>query len=141
MKTSARNLSIFDAVSTFLVMAVLGSVMALGFAQPASAEDCNTDEDPFCLEISAPEGVEQRDDFNLRQAIIDIINYVLTFLGIIAVAIVIWAGFLLLTSAGNEEQVSSAKSTIIYALIGIVVILISWVLVQFVVQIFNDAGE
>jgi len=67
---------------------------------------------------------------SFRSAVVSILNYVLTFVGLIAVAMLIYGGFLYLTSAGNEEQTKKAKTTILYAIIGIVVIALSYVIVN-----------
>lgn len=68
----------------------------------------------------------------LGQNIIIIINYVLGFLGLIAVAFLIYAGVLMVTAGGNEDQVGKARTIITYAVIGIVIILLSFTIVSFV---------
>lgn len=64
---------------------------------------------------------------------------ILVILGIIlliAVAIIIYAGFRMVISFGNEEAFSSAKSLVIRAAVGILIILISYSLVIIVANIF-----
>jgi len=61
-----------------------------------------------------------------------IIDYFLGFLGLIAVAFVIYGGVLMVTSAGNEEGVGKAKKILTYAAIGIVLIMLSYTIVTFV---------
>lgn len=51
----------------------------------------------------------------------------------IAVIMVIYGGYQYITSAGNEEKATSGRQTILYALIGIVIILLSFVMVRAVV--------
>lgn len=70
---------------------------------------------------------------NFRTTVINIINYVLTFVGIIAVVILIYAGFLYLTAAGDEGATKKAKSMIFTSLIGIIIILLSFVIVNTVI--------
>lgn len=65
-----------------------------------------------------------------REAIKTYINFALIFLGIIAVAFVIYAGFLYVTSQGDDGAVEKGKKILIYAVIGIIVILISYALVN-----------
>lgn len=65
-----------------------------------------------------------------REFIVNTVNFVLTFLGIIAVAIVIYGGFLYVTAAGNEEQSTKGKKSITYAVIGILIIIASFALVN-----------
>jgi len=68
----------------------------------------------------------------LGQNITTIINFALGLLGLVAVAFLIYAGVLMVTAGGNEEQVGKAKKIITYAVIGIVIILLSYTIVQFV---------
>lgn len=67
-----------------------------------------------------------------RQAIINIIKAILNFTALLAVVMIIIAGFYLILSLGNEEQKDKAKRIIYYTLIGLVVILISRILVGLV---------
>ncbi len=66
----------------------------------------------------------------LRGIVLTIINFFLTFLGLLAVIMVIYGGFLYVSSAGNEENVNKAKKILLYAVIGIVVIIVSFALVN-----------
>ena len=52
-----------------------------------------------------------------------------------AVAFVIFAGFLFLTSRGDDGQVEKAKKTLIYAVIGIVIVMLSFAIVNTVIQV------
>lgn len=68
----------------------------------------------------------------LGQNVTNIINFFLGLLGLIAVAFLIYAGVLMVTAGGNEEQVGKAKKIITYSVIGIVIILLSYTIVSFV---------
>ncbi len=70
---------------------------------------------------------------DVRQAIINIVQFILGFLGLIAVIIVLYGGFQWMTAAGNEEKVSSARATLTAGLIGLVIILAAYALTQFVI--------
>ncbi|MDD4607262.1 MAG: hypothetical protein PHS07_02945 [Patescibacteria group bacterium] len=61
-----------------------------------------------------------------------IINSILAFLGFIAVIIMLIGGFLWMTAAGNEEKVEKAKKTIGAGVIGLAIILLSWIIVRIV---------
>lgn len=63
-----------------------------------------------------------------------IFNILTAVAGIVAVIMIITAGFRFITSAGNQERVRSARSALIYAAIGIVVVALSQILVQFVLD-------
>lgn len=68
----------------------------------------------------------------LGQNVTTIINYFLGLLGLIAVGFLIYAGILMVTAGGNDEQVTKARKIIMYAVIGIVIILLSYTIVTFV---------
>lgn len=65
-----------------------------------------------------------------REFIINTVNFALTFLGIIAMVIIIYGGFLYVTAAGNEEQAGKGKKSITYAVIGILIIIASFAIVN-----------
>jgi len=74
-------------------------------------------------------------DSTLREIILLAINFILGFVGLIAVIMLIYGGFILLTSSGEEEKTKKAKSTILFAIIGIVVILFSFAIINTVFDI------
>ena len=57
-------------------------------------------------------------------------NWLLAILGFIGVIGFVIAGILYLTAAGSEEQIEKAKSAMLYSIIGIVVALIGFVIIQ-----------
>lgn len=72
---------------------------------------------------------------DFAQSIVNITNWLLGFVAMIAVLALIWGGMNYLTSAGNEETAKSGKQTIKYALLGLIVAGISYALVNVVVSI------
>lgn len=62
---------------------------------------------------------------------IEILSYIV---GIAAIIMVIIGGFKYITSNGDASKASSAKNTLIYALIGILVAGLAQVIVQFVID-------
>jgi hypothetical protein len=59
-----------------------------------------------------------------------IVNFFLYFLGFIATIMIIYGGILYVTSAGNDENVGKAKKILLYAIVGIIVILLSFAIVN-----------
>ena len=51
-------------------------------------------------------------------------------IGLVAVAAMIYAGFLYFTSGGNEERAGMAKKTITYAILGLVITILSYVIIN-----------
>lgn len=70
-----------------------------------------------------------------------IVNVALGFLGIIAVVIVLLGGFKWMTAAGNEDKIEEAKGLITSGIIGLIIILMSWAIAKFVIDlIYTKTG-
>jgi len=67
---------------------------------------------------------------NIPDFIAVVIMILLLIAGALAVLFVIIGGYQYLTSAGNEEQAEKGKKTLINSIIGIVLIILSWVIVN-----------
>lgn len=78
-------------------------------------------------------------DADPREAVISLISLLMTFLGIIAVIIILYGGFVWLTAAGNEDRVSTAKKIIVAGVIGLIIILAAFLIVNFVVTEVSTA--
>jgi len=62
-----------------------------------------------------------------------IVNVILSIMGAVAVLIIVVAGFRFMTSQGNPSEVTTARNAILYALVGLVVIIAAFAIVNFVV--------
>lgn len=71
---------------------------------------------------------------DLKTTVINIIQWVLGLLGLIAVVMILIGGFQWMTAGGNEEKVAGAKKIISAAVIGLIVVLLAWAIVIFVVN-------
>lgn len=67
---------------------------------------------------------------SFRSLILTFLNFFLGFLGLLAVIMVIYGGILYVSAAGNQENIDKGKKIIMYALVGIVIILLSFALVN-----------
>ncbi len=65
-----------------------------------------------------------------RALILTIVNFFLGFLGLLAVLLVIYGGIMVLTSGGEPEKAKKGKTILLYAVIGIVIILLSFAFVN-----------
>lgn len=66
-----------------------------------------------------------------------ITNTMLFVIGVVAVIMLIVGGFRYIFSGGNSQNVNAAKDTILYAVIGIVVALLAYAIVNFVLGQFS----
>jgi hypothetical protein len=66
----------------------------------------------------------------------DVVNILLYVLGAIAVIMIVIGGIRYTTSNGESSQITSAKNTILYAVIGLVVAVLAYSIVNFVLGSF-----
>lgn len=69
-----------------------------------------------------------------RTYILNVTNFALGFLGLIAVVVIIYGGFMYVTAAGVQEKAEKGKKSLTYAIIGIIMILGSFAIVNTVLQ-------
>lgn len=67
---------------------------------------------------------------SFRDLLLTFLNFFLGFLGIVAVIMVIYGGILYVTAAGEQENIDKGKKIIMYAVVGIVIILLAFALVN-----------
>jgi hypothetical protein len=87
--------------------------------------------DPLGLSFGAETGLP---DTDIRISIANIIQTLLGLLGLIAVVLILYAGFTWMTSGGNDEKIGKAKKTLISAVIGLVIILSAYAITTFVIE-------
>lgn len=73
---------------------------------------------------------------NATDMVKDIINVLLYIIGILAVIMIIVGAFRYVVSAGNSASITAAKNTIMYAVIGLIVAILAFAIVNFVVGAF-----
>lgn len=85
---------------------------------------------PMINDFDNLDNVSQSTSFggSARKGALTIVNYFLFFLGLIATIMVIYGGFLYITAGGEDTE--KAKQVLMYAAIGIIVVLISFALVN-----------
>lgn len=66
-----------------------------------------------------------------------VVNLLLYILGAVAVIMIIVGGFMYVTSGGDAGGVKKAKDTIFYAVIGLIVALLAYAIVNFVAKSFG----
>ena len=79
---------------------------------------------------TAPGGLSNTE---LMPMISKISSTILALVGIIAVLFLIIGGFQFITASGNPDQTGRAKSMILYAIIGLIIAILSWAVVQFII--------
>lgn len=110
---------------------VIAALVALAILVPgvAMAQDTNF-------------GLDQLSNIELgRQSLVetisDIVNVALGILGIVAFIIILYGGFLWMTSKGDEKVIAKAKRVIIDGAIGMAIVLASWAIAAFVLNLLG----
>ncbi|MCX6785266.1 MAG: hypothetical protein NTZ18_00235 [Candidatus Komeilibacteria bacterium] len=88
------------------------------------------------LEAAASTGLGTRD---LKDTIVQVLNVILGFLGIIAVIIILLGGFKWMTAGGGDDKIAEAKKLISAGIVGLVVILAAYAIAIYVVNTISSA--
>ncbi|PLX26245.1 hypothetical protein C0581_04830, partial [Candidatus Parcubacteria bacterium] len=94
-------------------------------------------QDTFGTQVVEDEIILGSDD--IRVTIVRIINTLLGLLGIIALGIVMYGGFMYMTAAGAEDKIATARKILINGTIGLVIILSAFAITRFVLNRLIDA--
>jgi len=76
---------------------------------------------------------------DIRVTIMKIVRVVLGLVGVIALIIIIYGGYIWMTSAGNPEKIDQAKKILTNAVIGLVIILSAFAIVSFIIRALEEA--
>ncbi len=71
---------------------------------------------------------------SLDHTISTVVNILSIVVGLVAVIMIIVAGLKFITSQGDSNNVASARNTILYAIVGLVVVALAQVIVKFVLH-------
>ena len=63
-----------------------------------------------------------------------VVNILLWAVGILSVIMIIFSGFRYITSAGDASKTKSARSTLIYSVVGLIVAIMAWAIVNMVIN-------
>lgn len=107
-----------------LVLSLVAPVAALA-SDTLTASDLGTDAIGSSIKLGSGD---------IRQTAARIINVSLSFLGIIAVCIVLLGGFKYMIAGGNEDKTSEARKLIVSGIIGLAIILSAWAITSFVIS-------
>lgn len=121
-----------------MAMVVPALALAVGVALPATSVFAAPDDLTITGGASAAKGTDQQEDLFGSTGLFRTITNVLLFLiGAISVIMLIIGGIRYTISGGDSGQVTSAKNTILYAIVGIVVALLAFAVVNFVLTSFK----
>ena len=127
-------------IKVILASLSVSAMLALGLAAPALAQ---TAQDQINNGLCAGSNLQFTDNpgqctvagedatTKIDNIVHTVVNLLSAVVGIVAVIMIIVGGFRYITSGGNDTSVTSAKNTILYAIIGLVVVALAQIIVRF----------
>jgi hypothetical protein len=88
----------------------------------------------FASEIPLPPPPAGSSTLTLQQAIQKITDIAIYAVGSIAILFLIISGFRFIIAAGNPESVQAARSTVVYVVIGLAIVILAYPTIQFIVK-------
>jgi len=79
-------------------------------------------------------GTDAQGTSSLNKLLTQVVNIFSAIVGVIAVVMIIVGGLRYITSGGDSNKVSAAKNTLIYAIIGLIIVALAQLIVHFVLQ-------
>jgi len=122
-----------ERIKHFILVAALALTSGLGLLAPAGSAAALDPADKAKDGFQAAGGGGQA---TLGESIALIINILLFLIGAVSVIMIIIGGIRYVLSGGDSTQITGAKNTILYAVIGLVVALLAYAIVNFVVTRF-----
>ena len=120
------GISMFAVVASFAaVLTATTPVYALTTAQQEACQAIGNTAD--CTDKTT--GNSNGDLSGIIKLIVTIVSILV---GVVAVIMIIWGGMKYITSGGESSKITGAKNTIIYALIGLVIVALAQFIVKFV---------
>lgn len=113
------------------LLAVTAVCLAGFVLLPRSVAAMATCDDPLGVECGQYSGLSDTDP---RVTVPRIVNGALGLLGTVATMLVLYAGFLWMTAAGNEEKATQAKSILTTSVIGLIIIMMAYSISRFVIS-------
>lgn len=122
-------MAVFFFVPNFSPVQAQGTTSPGVTACPPNSPNC-AQEGLNAIGSAFPGGVKQ--NYSIRDIARTVIEWALYLAAIIAVIFIIIGGFMYITSAGNEGQAGKGRTTLVNALIGLAIIILSYLIVQVV---------
>lgn len=136
------KMSIKKSLRGLLIVPALA--LAVGVVVPVVQPDVAQAQTSWEEGIEGGLGATGQEDKNIAvdSLITRIVNVLLYIIGAASVIMIIVGGFKYVTSGGDSNGVTSAKNTILYAVIGLVVALLAYAIVNFVLKdVLNNVAS
>lgn len=91
---------------------------------------------PFWL-CKVDDWIKWTTEVNIEVSANNTIEYILSFLGLVAIIFILWAWFNIMTAAWDDEKIKKWKNTIIYSIVWIIIIFFAYQFVTFILDWFK----
>ena len=137
MKQMLRKISATAALVPGIVVGLIASfgMVALVGTTPVQASCSASEGIHGALDPNCTQGSGQASALTGSGGMVtNIINLMLFIIGILCVIMIIWGGIRYTISNGASDKVKDAKNTILYAVVGLVIAIIAYALVNWVFE-------
>lgn len=122
-----KNIKCFILIISFIVLMP-------GYSNASNLSDAFGFGDNILNQVSETAGYKADTSNNINVTISVIISAALSFLGVIFLILIIYAGYLWMMARGNEQQVEKAKSLLTEAVIGLIIVVSAYAISYFVIK-------
>jgi len=122
----------------FIACATLTTAMLSVLASPAAAQVTKSLQNGLQA-AGGNAGYTSGGTTDLKQIVGALISEALGLLGVVLLAILIYAGFLWMTAQGDDTKVKKAKDMIFQAVIGLIIIVAAYAIADFVIVSLGNA--
>lgn len=123
-----KRLLFWTTAICVVVFAVVFLLPAFSFAQ----------QNDYGLNYAANVGLSTED---IRVAVVRVIRNILGVLGIVALVIILYGGILWMTSQGNQQKIELAKKILLNAVIGLIIIMMAFAIVQWIFSVLSSSQQ
>jgi len=88
------------------------------------------------IEYGTATGLGSQD---IRMSIMQVVRAALGFLGVLAIIVLMYGGWVWMTAAGNADRIALAKRILINAVVGLTIIFSSFMIASFIIRALSDA--
>ena len=122
---------------TIKQLAAVAVVPVVGVAIGLNSATAGAQVDEINKGIDAIGGSSSTATLQVNDIVLAVVNWLLFAVGVVSVVMLIVGGIKYATSAGDSNKVTSAKNTIMYAIIGLAVAVLAFAIVGFVMNTLN----
>lgn len=133
--------------SLAIKLAVASALLVPSLAPATVGAQSPNIQDQLCggaetLQVGNPQDcTDPEAEDSVNRLIRTVINVISVIVGVVAVIMIIWGGFKYITSGGDSGNISAAKNTILFAIVGLIIVALAQIIVRFVLSRAVTGGQ